>query len=78
VVISLFVVVLFYFQWGLHKLRDWIASPNKSKVESDDNNQELAFEPLASTINGGSHFTFGEKSVISAAKSTKSVKSYIS
>ncbi|KAI8881810.1 hypothetical protein K501DRAFT_295620 [Backusella circina FSU 941] len=35
VVISFFVVVLFYFQWGLHKLRDWIARPNNSKVEDE-------------------------------------------
>lgn len=85
--ISVFIILIFFFQVLVHKSRDWIAKkllhkkyhPNRHQgrpaAETAAGNdsgassttekpmvvhQNSNFEPLASTIGGGSRITFGE------------------
>ncbi|KAL7331301.1 hypothetical protein PS15p_203510 [Mucor circinelloides] len=75
--ISVFIVLCFFLQVGLHKARDQIAKRfvkkyrNHQPTQDDDDEkketpseitQTSNFEPLASTIGGGSRITFGENS----------------
>ncbi|CEG69331.1 hypothetical protein RMATCC62417_05423 [Rhizopus microsporus] len=69
VAISLFIVICFFFQMGLHKARDIVANyihgsttvfTEKDRPDSAVVLQQTNFEPLASTIGGGSRITFGE------------------
>ncbi|KAG1446672.1 hypothetical protein G6F56_009498 [Rhizopus delemar] len=66
--ISLIIIIIFYFQLGLHKLRDLVANLFDEKSTSSDSEsktilRQTNFEPLASTIGGGSRITFGESQI---------------
>ncbi|KAL9555440.1 hypothetical protein MBANPS3_002350 [Mucor bainieri] len=76
--ISLFIVLCFFLQLGIHKTRDQIAkrfvnkyrSHHSTNNDDDDEKKEVPgeitqtsnFEPLASTIGASSRITFGETS----------------
>jgi hypothetical protein len=79
VAISIFIILCFFFQLMVHKLRDWAAKRFAKKYRQETSFQNAAaakamtespasvhqnsnFEPLASTIGGGSRITFGESS----------------
>lgn len=80
IAISVIIIICFFFQVLVHKLRDFIAKnlitskclaakQNNTRVmdtamtkpeKSDVVHQNSNFEPLASTIGGGSRITFGD------------------
>ncbi|KAI7903329.1 uncharacterized protein BX663DRAFT_508244 [Cokeromyces recurvatus] len=77
IAISVFIIICFFFQLALHKLRDLIAqrfvycvevknmaSTDIEKENPISINQTSNFGLLASTIGGGSRFTFGTESNI--------------